>query len=96
MCVCVCVWLKNAWFNSCSQANLTLRQSSTKLLFWFSKPQVSYMCILCVSVGGSFFSSLPLIHNVFDSIYSLKGSKQLIENLIYIKVKSGKQIPVLP
>lgn len=54
------------------------------------------MCILCVSVGGSFFSSLPLIHNVFDSIYSLKGSKQLIENLIYIKVKSGKQIPVLP
>lgn len=58
----VCV-VENVWFNLCSRANLILRQSSTKLLFWFSKPQVRYMCILYMSVGGSFFH-LPPTQNV--------------------------------
>lgn len=58
----MCV-VENVWFNLCSRANLILRQSSTKLLFWFSKPQVRYMCILYMSVGGSFFH-LPPTQNV--------------------------------
>lgn len=55
--------VQNVWFTESSLANLTLRQSSTKLLFWFSKPQARHMCTL--SEGGRllFLLSLSLTSN---------------------------------